>query len=238
MGSLFNEILYKPLYNALVFLYQYITLEDLGLAIILLTILIRFILYPLFYKSIKNQAVLQKIQPEIQKIQHTHKENREKQAQELMALYRQHKVSPFSSFLMILVQLPVLIALYRLFLQGFAPETFQNLYSFMPAPEHVNSSLLGIIDLSGKNMIIVVLAVITQYFQGKLSLPKLEKGQEVAPAAKIGRQMVFIGPILTFVILRTMPSAIGLYWLVTSVFSIIQQIIINKKVYGASPSNN
>ena len=117
MGSLFNEILYKPLYNALVFLYQYITLEDLGLAIILLTILIRFILYPLFYKSIKSQALLQKIQPEIQKIQHNHKDNREKQAQELMALYRQHKVSPFSSFLMILVQLPVLIALYRLFLQ-------------------------------------------------------------------------------------------------------------------------
>ena len=87
-------------------------------------------------------------------------------------------------------------------------------------------------------MIIVALAVVAQYFQGKLSLPKLEKGQEVAPAAKIGRQMVFIGPILTFVILRTMPSAIGLYWLVTSVFSIIQQIIINKKIYGESPSNN
>ena len=238
MGSLFNEILYKPLYNALVFLYQYVTLEDLGLAIILLTILIRFLLYPLFYKSIKNQALLQKIQPEIQKIQHTHKDNREKQAKELMMLYRQHKVSPFSSFLMILVQLPVLIALYRLFLQGFAPETFQNLYSFMPAPEHVNSSLLGIIDLSGRNMIIVALAVVAQHFQGKVGLPTMETGMEVAPAAKIGRQMVFIGPVLTFIILRTMPSAIGLYWIVTSMFSIIQQVIINKKIYGKSPSNN
>lgn len=238
MGLLFNEILYRPLYNALVFLYQYITLEDLGLAIILLTILIRFLLYPLFYKSIKNQAVLQKIQPEIQKIQHTHKENREKQAQELMALYREHKVSPFSGFLMILVQLPVLIALYRLFLQGFASETFQNLYSFMSEPEHINKSLLGIVDLGSQNMIIVGLAVVAQYFQGKLGLPKLEKGKEPTTAAKIGRQMVFIGPIMTFVILRAMPSAIGLYWIVTSVFSIVQQIIINKKVYGKSPSNN
>jgi len=219
-------------------LYQYVAFEDLGLAIILLTLLIRFLFYPLFYKSFRNQALIQKLQPEIQKIQHTHKKNREKQAQELMALYKQHKVNPFSGFLMILVQLPVLIALYQLFLKGFSPETFQNLYSFMVVPEQINSTFLGLVDLSSKSMLIVGLAVIVQYFQGKLSLPKIEKGKEVPTAAKIGRQMVFIGPILTFVILRTLPSAIGLYWLVTSLFSIVQQVIINKKIYGKDTNNN
>lgn len=240
MASLFNTILYQPLFNSLVFLYQYVAFEDLGLAIILLTIIIRFILFPLFYKSFKSQTLMQKLHPEIQKIQHSHKDNREKQAQALMELYRVNKVNPFSSFLMILVQLPILIALYRLFLEGFSPESFNNLYSFIAKPEHLNSSFLGLVDLSSKNMIIVLLAAVVQYFQGKLSLPKVDKnqGQEMMPASKIGRQMVIIGPILTFVILRGLPSAIGVYWLTTSIFSIFQQIYINKQVYGNDNRNN
>lgn len=230
MSSLFNEILYRPLFNALVLLYSYITFEDLGLAIILLTILIRFLLFPLFYKSFKNQALIQKIQPEIQKIQHLHKGNREKQAQELLALYQQHKVNPFSGFLMIFAQLPILIALYQLFLKGFSEAAFSNLYSFVSAPASIHNTLLGLVDLSSKNVIIVVLAVVVQYFQGKLSLPKQVKGEETPPAMKIGRQMVIIGPILTFVILRSLPSAIGLYWLVSSIFSMVQQVIINRNI--------
>src|SRR3989344_8243509 len=122
MSAIFNTILYKPLFNLLVFLYQYITFEDLGTAIILLTVIIRFILFPLFYKSFKNQTLMQKIQPEIQRIQHEHKENREKQAQALLELYKTHKVNPFSGFLMILVQIPILIVLYQLFLKGFSLE--------------------------------------------------------------------------------------------------------------------
>lgn len=238
MLSLFNEILYRPLFNILVVLYQYVTLQDLGVAIILLTLIIRFIFYPLFYKSFKNQALMQKLQPEIQRIQHTHKENREKQAQELLALYKQHKVNPFSGILMLFIQLPILIALYQLFLRGFTPETLQGLYSFIPKPDQIHSNFLGLVDLSSKSMIIVGLAVIVQYFQGKLALPKIEKGKEVPPAAKIGRHMVIIGPILTFVILRSLPAALGLYWLVTSLFSIFQQIIINKKVYGESSTGD
>lgn len=232
MFALFEEILYRPLFNALVFLYKYVTFGDLGLAIVLLTIVIRFILYPLFYKSFKNQALMQKAQPEIEKIQHDHKGNKEKQAQALLELYRRHKINPFSGFLMLLVQLPVLIALYKLFLEGFTPEAFGSyLYGFLSAPQALNSSFLGLVDLTGKSMIIVVLAALVQYFQGKLSLPKLDKSKELSPAARISKQMVFIGPILTFVILRGLPAAVGFYWLTTSIFSIFQQIIINKKVY-------
>lgn len=240
MSGLFNAILYQPLFNLLVFLYQYVTFEDLGLAIILLTVIIRFFLFPLFYKSFKNQTLMQKIQPEIQKIQHDHKDNKEKQAQALMELYKTHKVNPFGGFLMILVQIPVLIALYRLFFQGFSPESFTNLYSFIAKPEHINSTFLGLVDLGSKSMIIVVLAAVAQYFQGKLSLPKIDRKaeQEMNPAAKIGRQMIYIGPILTFVILRGLPSAIGLYWLISSVFSVFQQIYINKQVYGANSGNS
>ncbi|MBI2024524.1 MAG: YidC/Oxa1 family membrane protein insertase [Candidatus Harrisonbacteria bacterium] len=225
--SIFHTILYQPLFNALVFLYENIAFEDLGIAIILLTLIIRFILYPLFYKSFKNQTLMQKIQPEIKKIQHDHKDNKEKQAQAMIELYRRHKVNPFSSFLLILVQLPVLIVLYRLFLNGFSPEAFADLYAFVPQPAEINNFFLGLIDLQKRSILVVVLAVVLQYFQGRLSLPKKTSDD---PAAKVSRSMVVIGPVLTLVILTSLPAAIGVYWLASSAFSIVQQIIVNKKL--------
>lgn len=232
MSTLFNEILYRPLFNALIFLYQYVSFGDLGVAIILLTIIVRFILFPLFYKSFKNQTLLQKLQPEIQKIQHDHKDNREKQAQAMLELYRHHKVNPFSGFLLIFIQLPILIALYKVFLNGFAELDPASLYSFISVPVDINSSFLGLLDLGKRSIFIVVLAAVLQYVQGKLSLPKKKEGEEVSKAAQIGRQMVFIGPILTIMVLTALPAAVGLYWLTTSAFSIVQQIIINRKIYG------
>lgn len=231
MSSLFNEILYKPLFNGLVFLYNNFSFEDIGIAIILLTVIVRTILYPLFYKSFKNQALMQKIQPEIQKIQHEHKNNREKQAQALMELYKQHKVNPFSGFLLLFIQLPILIALYKVFLAGFTGEVFNNLYNFVSMPEKINNLFLGLIDLKSRSILIVGLAAIAQYLQGRLSLTKPQAdGSQDSPAAKIGRQMVLVGPILTVVFLSSLPAAIGLYWLTTTLFSIFQQIMINRKL--------
>ena len=229
MGSFFNTILYQPLFNGLVFLYNTIAFQDLGVAIIMLTVVVRVILYPLFYKSFRNQTLMQKLQPKIQKIQHDHKGNREKQAQALMALYKQNNVNPFSGFLLILVQLPILIVLYRLFLEGFTPDSFANLYSFVDLPSQFNNTLLGLIDLQTKSIVIVVLAVVLQYLQGKLSLPKTNKDDK-SPASKVGKSMIIIGPVITLVILITLPAAIGVYWFTSSAFSIAQQIIINKQL--------
>jgi YidC/Oxa1 family membrane protein insertase len=229
MSGLFNTILYQPLFNGLVFLYKYVAFEDLGIAIILLTVVIRILLYPFFYKSFKNQTLMQRIQPHIRKIQHDHKDKREKQAQLLMAVYKEHKVNPFSGFLLILLQLPVLITLYQLFLGGFTPEAMSNLYSFITAPQTIHHSFLGLIDLQSRSILIVSLAAIAQYFQGRLALPKTTSDPQ-DPAAKIARSMVLVGPVLTVVLLFSLPSAIGLYWLVTSLFSIGQQLIINKQL--------
>ncbi len=94
---------------------------------------------------------------------------------------------------------------------------------------------VGTVDLLpvelDNGIIIVAAAAIVQYFQGKLSLPKNNKPtKDLSSAEKIGRQMVFLGPALTLVILYNLPSAIGLYWLTTSLFSVIQQIVINKQL--------
>ncbi|MDP3901650.1 MAG: YidC/Oxa1 family membrane protein insertase [bacterium] len=240
MSNLFNEILYRPLFNALIFLYNTITFQDLGWAIIILTVIIRFILLPLFYKSFKNQTLIQKLQPEIQKIQHDHKDNREKQAQALMSLYKEHKVNPFSSFLMLFIQLPVLIALYKVFTHGLVIENAADVYSFIAVPAHINTIFMGVIDLGASSMIIVLLAAVFQYWQTKISLPKVDKSKDQPKSmmASMGKQMAVIGPLLTFIILRGLPSAVGLYWLTTSIFSIFQQWHINKKIYGENSGEN
>jgi len=228
---MFKTLLFDPLLNGLVFLYNTVALQDLGLAIIFLTIIIRTIFLPLFYKSSRNQILMQRLQPLIKKIQHDHKDNREKQAQAMMELYREHKVNPFSGFLVLLIQLPILIAIYRVFLNGFSPEVLDVVYSFISRPESLNTTLLGLLDLEKRSIIIVVLAAIFQYLQGRLMLPKMIPNQELSQAEKIGRQMVYIGPVLTIVILVNLPSAIGLYWLVTSVYSVVQQFYINKTLH-------
>lgn len=233
MSYLFHLLLTQPMFNALVALYSYVTLEDLGVAIILLTIIIRFILYPLFYKALRSQSIMQKIQPEIAKIQKEYKTDREQQATKMMALWKQHKVNPFASFGLIFVQLPILIAMYQVFLRGFSTEAFTNLYPFLSAPAHLNSVSLGLINLSEPNMIIVALAVVAQYFQSKLALPKIKEGETPSKAQLTGRKMVYIAPVITLLILPKLSAALGLYWLTTALFSIVQQQIVNKRLYQA-----
>jgi YidC/Oxa1 family membrane protein insertase len=233
MTNLFHEILYRPLFNALIFLYQYFSFHDLGIAIILLTIIIRLVLFPLFYKGAKDQAILQRLAPKIKKIQSNHKNDREKQAQAILALYRQHKVNPFSGFLLLLIQLPILIALYRIFLNGFSVEALNNLYSFVSSPNSLNYLFLGIIDLNKRNIFIVAAAALVQYLQGKLSAIKINKPlKDLTAIERMSRQMIYLGPILTILFLYffNLPSAVGLYWLTTSAFSVIQQVIINKQI--------
>ena len=226
MSELFHKILYQPLFNVLVFLYQY--LGDLGVAIIILTVLIRVVLFPLFYKGAKDQAIMQRLAPKIKEIQTNHKNNREEQAKALMGLYREHKVNPLSSFLLILVQLPILIALYQVFMKG------------LVGPDFLDLNFLGLIDLSKKSAIIVGLAAVAQYFQGKLSIiSKPRAGKDLTPMERMGRQMIYLGPILTIIFLYffNLPSAVGLYWLTTSLFSVIQQIIINKRLKLNGPAS-
>ncbi|MFA6071986.1 MAG: YidC/Oxa1 family membrane protein insertase [Janthinobacterium sp.] len=234
MSSLFHLVLTQPLANSLVLLYNHVTFQDLGLAIILLTIIIRFILYPLFYKSMQSQSMMQKIQPEIAKMQAETKGNREAQATAMMAIYKKNKINPFGSFFYLLLQLPILIAVYRLFNAGFNESTIAQLYSFVTPPENFSTMFLGLLDLSKPSMIIVAIAAVAQYIQGRLAMPKQKPGETQGKAASMGKYMVYMGPILTLMILPRLSSAIGLYWLVSSVFSIFQQRIINKKIYGTT----
>src|SRR3989344_4893812 len=133
--GIFYTIFYQPIFNALIYLYNIIPGQDLGVAILVLTLIIKLILYPLSQQSIKAQKALQDINPEIEKIKEKYKEEKEKMGPELMALYKEKKVNPFSSCLPILIQLPVLFAIYRVFYDMFTrPEAMMNkqMLYFMP----------------------------------------------------------------------------------------------------------
>ena len=229
MKAFFTAALYRPLFNALAWLYENVAFEDLGIAIILLTIGVRLLLFPLFHQTVKHQRITQNLQPEIKRIQKDHKEDKETQAQKIMELYSEHKVNPLTPLLALFVQLPIVFVLYRIFIHGFSGNALDLLYPSIDLPESPNQTFLGLIDLGQSNMWLVGFAAIAQYIQGKLSLAKSKSRDREKPskAEKVGQNMVTFMPILTVMILYNLPAAIGLYWGTTTVFSILQQLIVN-----------
>ena len=229
---LYNEIIYRPLFNGLIFLYNVIPGHDLGIAIIVLTIVIRIILYPLNQKAIKSQKEMQVIQPKIKEVQQKYKDDKEKQGRALMELYKEHKINPASGCLPILVQLPVLWGLFSVLRAGLKPESLVKLYSFVAHPGVINNMFLGILDLSQKSIVLAVLAGIAQFIQSKMITPQTSSSSGSDFASVMSKQMLYFFPLFTVFIAASLPAGLGLYWVATTVFGIGQQYFILKKRNG------
>ncbi len=233
IANFFYVILYQPLFNSLVWLYNSVPGHDFGIAIIILTIIIRVILFPTSVKAVKSQRSLQKLQPKILELQKKYKDDKEKQAKEIFALYKIEKINPFSGLFLALIQVPILIALYRVFWDGLNQSKLSVLYSFITNPGQINPLFLHIINLSKPNIIFAILAGLTQYFQTKMLLPPVDSAniKDKTPdiSQMMQKQMVYFFPIFTVIILINLPSALGLYWVASGLFSIIQQYYIFKQ---------
>lgn len=218
IADLFNNYILDPIFSVLIFIYQNIGFDSLGVSIIILTIAIRVVLFPLFYKSAKSQALMKKLKPKIDEIREKYKENKEKQAQKLMSLYKKYSFNPFSGFLVLLVQLPVFFALFQIFRDvDLITETFSQ------------TVFLGV-NLVEPNIILTFGVAILQYFQGKMTAGKASKGKGSSPLASFGSTFQYIAPVISFVVLIYLPSALALYWGMSTLFSLGQQNIINKKM--------
>lgn len=229
---IYTEFLWRPLFNGLVFFYNVLPIEDLGLAIIALTIVIRIILAPLLWKAQRAQRDLARIHPEIKKIQDELKHDRDAQGKAMMELYSKHKVNPFSGCLILLIQLPILIALFQVFRTGLLPEQLSYLYSFIENPGRLNPIMFGVLDLAKGNLFLGVVAAVTQYFQTKLSMtsqavPVSGKGGDFTRMLQWQTQYIF--PALILVWSYTFPSALILYWTVLNVLGIVQEIIMKSR---------
>jgi len=227
--TLFNQILYQPLFNGLIWLYNVIPGHDLGIAIIVLTVITRLILYPLSQKAIRSQKAMTKLQPEIKEIRKKYKDKQE-QAKAMMDLYKKYKINPLSGCLPILIQLPILIALYRVFFTGLDPQKLDGLYSFVARPEALDPMFLGIMDLSQRSIVLAILAGFFMFIQSKMIMPKSMMKQ--GGGLKIGnmdftslmsQQMTYFMPLITVFIAWRLPAALPLYWVVITLFGIIQQ---------------
>lgn len=233
-STIFNKLLYQPLFNALILLYEYLPGQDFGLAIIVLTFGLRLLLSPLMAQSIKSQKELSKIQPKLEEIQEKYKDDQEKQAEEIMNLYQKENFNPFGSLLPLLIQLPVLIALFQLFQKGIQPQEMTSLYNFVPHPGDIKYSFLGSVGLSNPNMLLAGIASVLQFFQFQLqnSYQKTKQSDKKSGAQfmkTFQKQMPYFFAGFTFIILMKLPAALALYWMVTSLFSMGQQYVIQQK---------
>lgn len=226
MSGFFQSIFFDPLFNALVLLTVWIPGHSLGWAIIVLTLIIRALLIPSAAQSIRHQHKLQQLQPELRKVQEEHKENREKQAAEILALYKRYDIHPVGSCIPMLIQLPVLISLFYVFRSGIDSSHFASLYSFVPEPAAVQTFFLGI-DLATKSVVLAVLAGVLQFIQTRMLVKSTYRHKpEPGVQAMIQNQMLYFMPVLTVVIALGLPAALALYWVITTLFSIVQQYFL------------
>lgn len=255
ISGFFNTFFYEPLYNGLIFLVSVIPGADIGIAVVLFTLIIKLALFPFTHKGIQTQSKLRTLEPDIKDLKEKHSKDKQEQARQVMELYRKHGVSPFSGCLTVLVQLPVIIALYWVFWKGlkFDPsllDAFPHipghintallnhdiLYSFVHIPEFVKTNFLGFIDMTGKSILLALLAGISQYFQIKLSMPDSGKlslkstgslKDDLMQSMKF--QMRYILPVFVSVFAYTISAAVALYWVTSNTFSIAQELLVKRK---------
>ena len=225
IGYFFKSILIYPLLNLLVFFYNFI--PDIGVVIILLTVLVRLLLLPSFHKGLRHQKELQELQPKMNEIKEKYKDDKERQAKALMELYSIHKVNPLNSCLPILIQLPILIALYQVFIKALDGQALQGIYPFITDPGAINVMFLGFLNLAHKNVFLAALAAGLQFIQSKMMLPK-KQGQD--PTAKMmAIQTVYVLPAMTFIFGIQFPAGLMLYWITSTLFGIGQQYYFLRK---------
>jgi len=220
------------------------------LAIILLTIIIRVLMYPLMQKQMTSMMETQRIQPLMKEIQTKYKNDKEKMNQELMRLYKEHNVNPMGGCLPLLIQMPILILFFQVLREfkyldpvsdkvagGFLWIQNEILYQGeMVAGLAAPDKLFGSIAFSGTEYFIGILPILvgaTMYIQQKLTTPALPDSSNNSsssnPAAGTQKMMTTIMPLMIGFISFTLPSGLSLYWVTSTVFGIGQQILINKK---------
>ncbi len=248
MGNLFQDIIFRPILNLLIWLYNVLPGGDMGIAIIALTIIVKVILYPFAVAQIKQQRALQDLQPKIDEVRKRLKDDKEAQAKELMDLYKKEKVNPGASCLPLLIQLPVFIGLFRALRDGLASHSFQLLYPFVANPGTVNHMFLGLIDLSKPSYVLAVLAGAAQFWQSRQLFKKPSPAAPPPPevkdtpgaqdedmAAMVNKQMMYMMPIVTVFVGISLPGGLALYWFVMSLLTVGQQALFLRKPVPPKP---
>ncbi len=242
IGTFFNLIFTYPIFNVLILLYR--LFGDLALSIIVLTIMLRLVLFPLTVKQLKSQKAMQAIQPQMAEIRKKYPKDRQAQYQEIQAIQKAYGVRPLAGCLPLLIQLPVLYGLFFAlnnvlrspklgninniiypFLPHFHSLSQLNLYLnwFAFLGVHIN---LGAPDPTHVLPILAGLATFVQLRMSQLQTANMSSGKDTNAMATQMKTMQYIMPLITVFIGWGFPAGLALYWTTSSIFAIVQQYLI------------
>jgi len=236
ISTAWNSFIYLPFYNVFIGIIGLIPGHSVGFGIIILTILVKIALFPLTKKSSLAQQKMKEVDPELREIKERFKDDKQEQAKRTLEIYQKHKINPFSGCLPILIQLPLIIGLYTLFMKGLTikPEV---LYSFVPLPSSLNMDFLGI-TLSSKSVLLAGLSGVTQFAQALQMLkkspppPALKEGEKPSLQDELARsmniQMKYFFPIMITVVSYTTSAAVALYFVTSNILGIVQEYMIRR----------
>ncbi|HVU75466.1 MAG TPA: YidC/Oxa1 family membrane protein insertase [Candidatus Paceibacterota bacterium] len=235
ISSVFHAVVYNPIYNGLVFFVGHLPTHDVGIAVVIVTVIVRAILFPLSRTAIKTQIKMKEIAPEVEEIKKKYKTS-EEQGRATLALYKERGVRPFAGFFLTLIQLPILLGLYWVFARGGLPAINEAiLYPFVHIPAAVNMEFLGLIDMSKPSILLGILAGIAQFFYTRLSMGP--RGQLSATEATLSSDMAksfdlqarYMLPAMVAVFGVFIASAAPLYWLAGNIFMICQELFTGRR---------
>lgn len=240
--SLFHTFLYDPIYNGLIFLISVLPFGDVGAAIIILTVFVKLVLFPLSLRAAKTQIVMKELEPLLAELKEKYKENREELARKTMALYSEKGLNPFAVLLLTLIQIPIILALYLVFFYEKLPGIDTALlYSFVTTPTTINLFFIGFINVTEKSLLLAFFAAATQFIQIRLTLaksksvavPKTNKPRTFAEDFQHSMQvqMQYVLPGIIFVVSWSVAAAIPLYFIVSNLFAIGQELYIRAKLH-------
>lgn len=236
---IWHTVFFDPIYNALIFFVDTVRGGDVGIAIIATVIVVKTILLPLSIKAAKTQRIMRELEPKLKELKEIYKDDRQKQAQEMMRLYKDYNLNPFASIFLMFLQIPIILALYFAVYSGggiaLPAVNTDLLYSFIAEPSAVTMNFLGLIDITGRSIILAVGAGITQFIFTSMTLPKLaDRDVDAGPNFKedfmrnMHVQMKYVMPIIIAVVAYTISAAIALYFVVSNLVGIAQEFYVKK----------
>ena len=231
-------VLYKPLFNILMLFAFIIPGHSMGWAIILLTIIVRLLLWVPSVKSLQAPLKMKQHSKELKAIQDKYKDDKQAQSQATMAFYKEQGINPFSGCLPLLIQLPIIFVLYRVFIAGLGNLRSDLLYSFTPHVDVINSIFLGINLAKPDRIFLPVIAAVLTFFQSRQATMMNAQPNSNDPTAMMSKQMQYLFPAMTFFLALSLPAGLALYWSITTLFSIFQQYYVMKnfKANGSGTS--
>jgi YidC/Oxa1 family membrane protein insertase len=248
---MFHTFFYEPVYNLLV-LFLNLT-PDIGIAIILTTLIIKIILLPLNLRAQKSQYIMKELEGELKDLKEKHGGDNKVYTEKMLALYKEKEINPFASIFLLVIQIPIFFALFFVFKYDIKLDA-ASIYSFVKFPHHLNDLAFGFLDLSKNYICIGILTGATMFMYSKKQVATMKRitdtfknkreknnknnkttqgGVEAFAEAfskNMNFQMVYFFPIISGLAAAYLPAALGVYWITSNILNIGQDVYIKKKL--------